>query len=108
MKRLSMLILAFSLPLLGAGCGGDSAPSGPVAKCEALLNAICGRFVGCGVLSSMSSCVQTFSETLDCRKATGISPGYDTCMSDITGASCDTVRQSSSLPSSCKGTVYFP
>jgi hypothetical protein len=106
MKKLSLLLTALAFPVLALGCGGDDkAPPTPIEKCQALVSAVCNKLVACNLTPTTSSCAADAATALDCQRAVGVSANYETCMAEVTGATCDNVQASNQLPASCSKTI---
>lgn len=104
MKKICLLLVAVSFPLLGLGCGGDDDEAAAGAKCDTLVSAFCSQYVGCKKISeSMAVCVTELESQFGCNQAVKVSANYDGCLATVTGASCDKVRVG--LPDICKGVI---
>jgi len=104
MKRMLtvLMIIAMSLPVAMGfmGCDEDDSPKD---KCENLVEAYCDRAADCSSDITFTACMLSTKAYIDCDDATGITPHYDICMTDIRNVSCASILQS--LPGSCVGVI---
>jgi len=76
----------------------DPAPA--IAACNALVDALCQKESDCGA-STVDTCKTQIGSTLNCSTAIGYTPGYDTCISDLSKLACSAAN----LPSSCTDVI---
>ena len=108
LRSLTLLSLLFTLGVVACGGDDDNANSA-VAKCRALPEAICSKYVSCNLIKeTMAECVSVIEKQIDsggCSRAKQVSANYDQCMSLIRGASCEDAK--GDLPPVCNQVILF-
>jgi hypothetical protein len=92
-------------------CGGGDSDS-PKAKCEDLLDTVCGRAVECGVgFTEIGACREELEKSNDCSKAEGVGETYDACIEELDEVSCQALFPTTTsgrrlaMPPSCSNAI---
>jgi hypothetical protein len=79
----------------------DSAPSGPQAACNQVLDETCTSMARCGV-ASKADCMSQGGAALDCSRAAGTSSNLQACLDALPKVDCASFPP---LPSVCQGVI---
>lgn len=94
-----------------AGCDyadiADPAPA--IAKCEAVVGAVCELSIRCGVERTLDDCVQMAPEMLGitCSQALGVALEYETCIERLANAPCEPDDEILSAVASCTSVILL-
>lgn len=100
--RAGMMILLVAA--LGAGACDDGNDAS--VKCDRLEQEVCKRAVECGAQNNEAECLTDAKEEVMCAMAKSVKPTFDTCLSDLRQATCDTLMRSG-LPETCETVILF-
>jgi hypothetical protein len=88
-----------SLPACTLEAVADPAPA--IAACNTFVTEICERSVTCGTSPDQATCEAEGHAQLDCDRALGVAPDFDTCVEAIRSLDCG----AEALPDSCAGVI---
>jgi hypothetical protein len=77
----------------------DPAPA--IAACKTFVTEICKRSVACGASTDQATCEAEAQTQIDCDRALGVSPDFDTCVEAIRSMDCN----AEALPDPCVGAI---
>lgn len=96
--------------VLLAGCEmvEEDGTTEAIAACDRATGSICGKVASCSAVVSAGDCTAALRRELNCQRAVGVSSSYQRCLSEVQGATCQGLTDSSgglALPASCNGII---